>query len=456
MYRKSLDILEKWLKKDKSKPLILRGARQVGKSYLVRELAKINKRNLIEINLEKIVLKELINKESFDIKKILSEIEFISKKKITQNTLLFIDEIQSSPDAINSLRYFYEDFPELKVIAAGSLLENVIHLNKMTMPVGRVEYHYLGPMTFFEFLEALNETELLEELKKINLDSYMLEAIHNKSKELLKLFYYIGGMPEAILTYIQTKDFERVRDVHYNLLQSYKDDINKYATKNESQIILDIIQYLPNNLGKKVIYSKISNKNSTYVKNAIKLLSMANIISIVTHTNCSGLPLSSNQDSGTMKLYFLDIGLYNMLMNISWEDLKYLRSEELLIKGNIAEQFISQHLIYNNPTRGIQKLYFWLRNKKLGAAEVDFIISCNRKIYPIEVKSGTSGKMKSLWQLVSEKNLPECLRFDLAYRKKFKSKINFKLTTSNNNNSIETNLTGIPLYLVEKLTEFIK
>ena len=456
MYRKAIEDLSTWARKEKPKPLILRGARQVGKSFLVHMLARELGLDLLEVNLEKKTLRELDNREDFSIEKVLSEISLSTKKRITSNSLIFLDEIQAQPLALASLRYFYEDKPGVKVISAGSLLEAVIHKNQFSMPVGRIEYYYLSPMTFFEFLQALGEDILLEEIEKLDLNSVPSKTLHAQAMQLLKEFYFVGGLPEAVKVYAENRNHEEVRDVHNALLQTYRDDVPKYSQNQGQSNILDVFRYTPANLGKKIKYSGIAKKHSSYIKTAIHLLAMANVIYRTCHNSCSGLPLEAAADCNILKLYFIDIGLYNAMLETEWGDLYQLDPETLLTKGNMAEQFVAQHLSFRHPRKELRPLYFWLRNGKKGKAEVDFIISEQSKIYPLEVKSGSSGKMRSLWQLVYEKKLDTALRLDLSIRKQTASKIRHSVQTVEGVREIECQLIGLPLYVVENLSKILQ
>ncbi len=456
MFRKALLELKSWCQREVPKPLILRGARQVGKSTLVKMLSQELELDLVEINLEKKTIGQFNNKDDFSIEKVISEIQIATKTRITKNSLLFLDEVQAQPSALNALRYFYEDRPGLKVIAAGSLLEVVANKNNFGMPVGRVEYYYLGPMTFSEFLLALGEDILEEEIRQIGLQHPATSTLQRQAIEFLKEFYYVGGMPEAVKTYAKNRDYLEVRDVQNSLLQTYKDDIPKYSKGREFNNILAVMDYSIHNLGKKVVFSHVLKKtHSTYVKQAIESLALANVIYRTCHNSCSGLPLSAGEDPDIFKLYFLDIGLYNCYMELGWSDLYKLTPDLLLTKGNMAEQFVAQHLAFRQPKKELSKLYYWLRNGKSSAAEVDFVFSHQSKIYPLEVKSGNSGKLRSLWQFVLEKGTKRALRVDLSFRKQATARISHKMVSPAGVQEVNCELIGLPLYAIENLSNFV-
>jgi predicted AAA+ superfamily ATPase len=456
MYRHALTELKQWAEKAVPKPLILRGARQVGKSTLVQLLAKEIGYELIEVNLEKKNVNQFNNEGDFSVEKTLQEIEIITRKKIPDNALLFLDEIQAQPSALNALRYFYEDRPGLRVIAAGSLLEVAIRQSEFGMPVGRVEYYYLGPMTFCEFLLAKGEDVLVEQIGKIDLYNLPSLSLHNRAIELLREYYFIGGMPEVVKNYVSDGDFVNAREIQNNLIQTYKDDIPKYSRNQDYKHALSVLNYCSHKLGKKVIYSHISKGvHSSKLREAIELLSLANIIYKTCHNTCSGFPLSVGVDEEVFKLYFIDVGLYNCTLDLEWSDLYSLSPDQLLIKGNIAEQFVSQHLAFRYPKKELSQLYYWLRDGKSNAAEVDFVLSHKSHLYPLEVKSGSSGRLKSLWQLVSDKNLKYALRADLSMRNKAYAKISQSVITATGTKQISCELVGIPLYAIENLNNIL-
>jgi predicted AAA+ superfamily ATPase len=457
MYRHAILDLEKWGKQETPKPLVLRGARQVGKSTLVRMYAERAGLELVEVNLEKKSISEFNNQESFSIEKVITEIEIITKSRVTDRSIIFIDEIQAQPAAVNALRYFYEDRPGLKVVAAGSLFEVMARRNDFGMPVGRVEYYYLGPMTFSEFLLACNEDILAEEIQKIDLNTPPSNSLHLRAIELLKKYYFVGGMPEVVKAYVEKQDFSAVRDLQNALLQTYKDDVPKYSKGQEYSTILAVMDYCIHNLGKKVIFRHVTKRlHSSYVKRAIETLALANIIYKVCHSECNGLPLSAGANQDVFKLYFLDVGLYNCYTELEWRDLYALSPEQLITKGCIAEQFIAQHLAFRYPKKELSRLHYWLRGERSNAAEIDFVISHHSKIYPLEVKSGSTGKLRSLWQFVFEKRSATALRLDLSLRRQLVASISHQVASSTGSHSISCKLIGIPLYAVENIVRIVE
>lgn len=455
MKRKALEFLDQWYHKSNAKPLILRGPRQAGKSTLVRLFCEQHNINLIELDFETVKLREIENDTSFSIKKVLQEIELLAGKKIDGPSLLLFDEVQQQPKVINRLRYFYEKRPDLRVVAAGSLLEVTMDAARFSMPVGRVEYYHLGPMTFTEFLLAKGEEIFLEQFNAISLQDGTQGTWIDHGATLLKEYYYTGGMPEAIQCWIDGGDQQDVREVHHSLIQTYRDDIPKYAKHNEYSRVMDVFEYAVANPGKKVVFSDVAAVHSRSVKAAIDLLAKAGVIIKVTFNYCNGLPLSAGTSPADLKLFFLDIGLYNALHETRWKDIFTLPSDRLLTKGAMAEQFIAQHLKYMNETRSTPELYYWLNRKRKGAAEVDFIHSRGGEIFPIEVKAGKTGKIKSLWKYIEEKNPRFVVKFDLMERKQRLAEIHHKVPSADSQEELSSNLVGLPLFEIENLEKYL-
>ena len=426
MKRLAERFLKKWYANPKRKPLVVRGARQVGKSTLVRRFCRENGIDLIEINLEIQKIHEFAKQETFNIDQAIQEIELLTNKKIVAETMLFIDEIQEQPMAISRLRYFYEQRPELAVITAGSLLETVIDPKTFRVPVGRIEYFHLGPMTFQEFLWAKGENILEETLSR----GKVTGAVFTRARQLLLEYYFVGGMPEAVLRFVESKSLLEARNVHRLLVQTYRDDIGKYAGHPER--VLEVFNYVPKGSGRKVKYSNISEDKSRDVKMAIQALVQARVILQVRHSNCSGLPLKSSENERVFKLYFLDIGLSNYMQGMSWSDLQELGNNELINSGSMAEQFVAQHLIYRDQGLEEPNLSYWLRERHTQKAEVDFVISENSEIIPVEVKAGKRGKLRSLVSFAKEKNVNLSIRFDLKFRENLR----------------DDNLLNLPIFLV--------
>jgi uncharacterized protein len=454
MHRKQQAFLKQWIKKTNRKPLIIRGARQVGKSTLVNLFAKQEKSSLSLVNLER----HLNLSSTFALNDPLKLIPILDMlpniEPITSNSFLFLDEIQAIPEAIPALRYFYEDMPELAVLTAGSLLEFVLSDHQFSMPVGRVEYLHMGPMTFIEFLEGIGEEKFTLFLRNYCQGEEINTVIHQQLMDLLRTYFFVGGMPEAVKVYAQTQNLRGVSEVHNSIIETYREDFPKYIGSRNLARIQHVFNFAARNVGKKIKYSQFSNQDkSATIKADIELLCMARILSKVIHSHANGLPLQAEMEDKVYKLIFLDVGLMNAICGLGWEVISKINEKQLINEGAIAEQFIGQHLqeiISNTPNR---QLNYWLRQGRSSNAEVDYILSINGQIIPIEVKAGATGSLKSLHQFMGEKQLPLAIRFDAG---KPSTQI-IKTTIKQAEKLIDVSYTlqSLPLYLVERLPEII-
>ncbi len=441
MKRKAEEALKKWLLDSNRHPLIIRGARQTGKSTLVRIFCENEKIDLVEINLEKVKIPEFDNERSFNIQNAINQIEAITGIKIQKNSLLFLDEIQEQPYAVKWLRYFFEERPDIPVIAAGSLLEVVLSKKTIEMPVGRIQYFHLGPMTFSEFVWAKDREQLAEYLFQFDQINKIPEQFHKEFLGLLKEYYFVGGMPEAIKEYLREGPLEAT-EVHRRILQTYEEDLKKYATDKTKEALIDIFQRLPAYVGEKTIYSKLSSTKSTNTREAISLLSLARIIYQSFHSDCSGIPISATEDRNTSALFFLDVGLMNSMLGLSYNDIMLLNPDKLITTGKIAEQFVASHLAFKDEGKTPPNLNFYLRDKHPQKAQIDFVLQQGQKIIPIEVKAGATGRMRSLQLFAKEKNISWALRLDCKYRKKLQEAFH-----AVDNRKVQ--LINLPLYQVE-------
>jgi predicted AAA+ superfamily ATPase len=343
--RNQLINLENWLNKPNRKPIILRGARQVGKSTLVSLFAEEQNRSLATINLER--YPDLA--PAFEQNAPVSLINLLEAlpgiKAISSDSLLFLDEIQAVPEAIPALRYFYEEMKQLPVLAAGSLLEFALSDHRFSMPVGRVEYLHMGPMTFSEFLDALDETKLLSIIRSFNIGDEINPIVHKRLLELLRTYFFVGGMPEAINIYVVSKQLKDVSDAHNSIIETFREDLSKYIGSRSLARMQHVFNFAARNVGKKVKYSQFSSHDqSATIKKDVQLLCMARVLSKVTHSHCSGLPLQADIEEKTYKLIFLDVGLMNAICGLGWNSISIMAETQLVNEGAIAEQFIGQHL----------------------------------------------------------------------------------------------------------------
>lgn len=411
--RNQLQFLCVWGKSAERQPIILRGARQVGKSTLVALLAKELCLDLCTVNFEqKPEYAELFY--SNEPHRIIQLLQVQMQFSITPGkTILFLDEIQQTPEVITSLRYFYEQLPQLHVIAAGSLLEFALQEINYSIPVGRVEYLYMGPLSFSEFLLAIGENVACEFLQQYTFDQTIPNALHEKLLDLLSLYYIVGGMPKAVATYANTRELTEAERVKFSIINTLQDDFAKYGTKNELLLLRKCFNKIPYLLGNRLKYAHIDdNSRSEYISQAIDQLCLAKICEKIYHTSANGLPFGAEISDKNFKLLFLDIGLVNTILGINLLDLKNTDNLILINKGALAEQIIGQHLAYMRPYYEPPKLFYWSREKAGSSAELDYLVSSNRIIVPIEVKSGKSGRLRSLHTFLREKGLKTALRFN--------------------------------------------
>lgn len=439
MKRTQTQDLKSWFGKKDRKPLILRGARQVGKSTLVRLFCDEHKINLIEVNLER---ENLISVESSSIKMVdvLDEIQLKTRKKIQENTLIFFDEIQEQPSLLKFLRYFYEERPDIPVIAAGSLLEVALKSEKFSFPVGRVEFMHLGPMTFTEFLLATGNDFLVDKIQALDFS----EVVMSLAREQFRLFLYIGGMPQAVKTYVEEKSLISVRGVQEQILQTYIADFPKYNTRINYDRVQRIFTAAVTQLGKKIIYQRLDpNSQAREVRRTIELLLDARVLLNCIHSSGSSVPLLGESDSSIQKIYFLDIGLVNCLLRIDLDVIDVELKNQFNTKGMLAEQFVAQHLAYIYGTSQPPGLFYWLRDKGIQKGEIDFLLEKSQNILPIEVKATAAGHMKSLFYFVKEKKVEKAIKLSLE---NYQTQI---VKHQINNVSVQCKLITLPVWAVE-------
>lgn len=398
--------LLEWKNSENRKPLIVRGARQVGKTTLIKQLAQTYK-NAVLLNLE--LSEDLSFFTNYKDVKTIIEALLISRN-ITQSekskTLLFIDEIQESPEAIALLRYLYEFEPEIHVIAAGSLLEQTLK-NVKSLPVGRVQMLYLYPINFQEFLSAIQHTIAQQELLKVPIS----EAAHTTLLELFHRYAIIGGMPEVVKTYAQTQQLSDFSKIYESIWETYKEDVVKYASnKSEARVIRHIMSTAAFYLDARIKFQNFGN--STYksreVGEAFRNLDDAKVIQLIYPTTATSLPLLPDL-SKSPRLQFLDTGLVNYELNIQ-ADMLAMQDLSTAYKGAIIPHLVQQELLSLNTSKHNKSL-FWVREKNQSSAEVDIVIAFQKFAIPVEVKSGKIGKLKSLHQFIDATDHPYAVRF---------------------------------------------
>lgn len=452
MERKALSDLKQWLNGPNRKPLVLRGARQVGKTWLIRTLAKQSGKKLIELNFER-QRNLAVHFNSQDPKAILLNLESALNETIhPSEVLLFLDEIQAAPDLFATLRWFYEEMPELPVVAAGSLLEFVLEDHSFSMPVGRINYFFVEPLGFEEFLLAKNETHLHSALQNFTLNRPFNEALHEKTSQLFKEYLLVGGMPEAVVNWTQTHSLEALGQTHQDLIHTYKDDFSKYARRLSSHYLEAVFNAIPKYLTKKWIYSHVDRTaKQASIKQALRLLTKARLCHTIQSTAGNGFPFGAEADAKTFKMILLDVGLVSTLLGLKLHQFKTMDELMLVHQGALAEQGVGQLLRLLPPFYIDPSLYYWTRNAQGASAEVDYLIQHQLDIVPIEVKAGSEGKLRSLHQFMHEKHWPRAVRFYAG--RALSSQMNVKTPQGH---EVSYQLLSLPAYLTEQVHRLLR
>jgi len=406
------DLLD-WSMSQSRKPLLIRGARQVGKSTAVRHLAE-NFEFFIEINFDEQPQYANIFIQNISIDEIIEQISLITNTKIIEGkTLLFLDEIQACVPAISALRYFYERKPNLHVIAAGSLLEFVLS-ELPSFGVGRVRSMFMYPLTFTEFLIALDENELVKKIQAANANKPLHDLVHNKLKTYLKKYLIIGGMPEAVHTYVSNGNLLDVQRVLDDLIISIQADFTKYKKRIPSERVKLVFDSLVHQVGMKYRYSENhSSLTAAQIKQVIDLLEMAGLVHPVTHSSSNGIPLGAEANLKKRKYLVFDTGIFQRILGLDAAAVIIEDDFKVVNKGNIAELFVGLELLKLKSCFEKTSLYYWHREEKNSHAEVDYVIQKQNKIIPIEVKAGTKGTMQSMFLFLEEKKYEQGVRFSL-------------------------------------------
>ena len=405
-----VDLL-RWKERQDRAPLLLRGARQVGKSYIIEEFGQKAFDNIVVINFElKPELKQCFN--TFDPVEIINKLRLLTGETIeAEKTLLFLDEIQECPNAIMALRYFKEKHGRLAVIGAGSLMEFALNGPDFKMPVGRVQFVYLEPLSFGEFLTACGNGPLRSYLRDIHLEDVFDEAVHQKLLELLRIYIIVGGMPAVVQEYLQSHNFLECQRVQNSLLQTYRSDFGKYARSSELRHMQMVFDQAPRLVGDRIKYSNIDPASrSKDIKQALNLLKLAGIICPVYATAASGLPLGAQADEMKFKLNFLDVGLMQNGCGLQ-AGLAVTKDFFQINAGAVTEQLIGQGIRASFDSYLDRGLFFWARDKRGSSAEVDYVVAVDAMILPVEVKSGKTGTLRSLRFFIEEKKALFGVRF---------------------------------------------
>lgn len=396
MERRIDKYLSEWKEESQRKVILLRGARQVGKTYAVKKLGKVFK-YFLEINFEEEKDLRSVFQGSLNPQNICEKLSaFFSVPIVQGETLLFLDEIQACPEALSSLRFFYEKMPGLHLIAAGSLLEFALS-EIPSQGVGRIQSFFMYPMSFVEFLIANDAKAIVDFVDRSNTQNPLEEIFHNKLVEYLKTYLYIGGMPEVVQAYIDHKDLILCQKKLDDLLTTLRDDFAKYKKKSPVGRLREVFDSVVFQAGNKFKYSNIeSSSRSQDLKNALDLLLQAGLAYKIYHTSAQGLPLGAQINTKRFKVILFDVGLHQRLLGLDLRS--YLLSEDFqgINRGNIAEIFVGLELICNGPVHISRQLFYWHREVRGSNAEIDYLIQQAERIVPIEVKAGTKGQMQSM------------------------------------------------------------
>jgi len=397
--------LMEWKNDENRKPLLVRGARQVGKSSAIRHFGK-RFRYYIEVNLEKQRNIKTLFGDNLNIKTLCDYLSAIYNTPIIAGeTLLFFDEIQESERIIASLRYFYEDFPELHVIAAGSLLEFALK-SLPSFGVGRIRSLYMYPFSFDEFLTAQG-LQMHVDFKRQQADgTHPLPApLHQELVTQIRSFFLVGGMPEAVRAWVEKSGYQACATIHNDILGTFQDDFSKYKSRISPLALSHTLKSVAMQAGNKFVFTEVGNGIETStVKETLDLLSLAGLIMPVVHSAANGIPLGAEINPKYRKFLFLDVGLMQSLLGLQPADILFADETEFINKGGLAEMFTGLELIkYGNYLKKPETFY-WQRMERNAQAKVDYVISRHGSIFPVEVKAGTSGSMQSMYKFIELKH----------------------------------------------------
>lgn len=425
MNRDAINQLVKWKNSARRKPLIVEGARQVGKTWLVKEFASLYYKNIAYVNFEEQVYLRNLFEADFDVERILTAISAATHQKyVPGETLIFLDELQEATNGITALKYFNENLSEHHVIAAGSLLGLELH-KQTSFPVGKVQFMTLYPMSFLEFLDAVGEASLAKMIKIGDWSN--LQIFAPRLREILKQYYYVGGMPEAVLSFSENRDWIEVREIHNEILESYDRDFSKHAPEEIVPRIRLLWRSLPSQLSKenrKFIYGLVKEgARAREYEIALQWLFDGGMIYKVPNVTAPRIPLKSYEDKSAFKIFMVDIGLLGAMSGLDSETIVNGNKIFTEFKGALTEQYVLQQLILK-----YQPFYY----SKLNAQqEIDFLIQSAGRVIPIEVKAEENLKAKSLSQFVKDNSCEQ------AYR------------TSMSNYRQESWMTNLPLYCIQ-------
>ena len=409
MKRDAIKYLYEWKSRANHKPMIVRGARQVGKTWLMRAFAEEAYDRYVYVNFEDNELIRNVFERDFDIERIILALQVATGEVIDKDTLLIFDEIQEAPKGLTALKYFYEKAPEYSILAAGSLLGISMH-EAVSFPVGKVEFMDLCPLSFREFLNALGQSQLVTVLEKE--DWELMSLFYNKLVEYLKIYYFIGGMPGVVMEYLDTKDFNRVRVVQQEILNAYDNDFSKHAPNKEvprlRMVWRSVLAQLAKD-NKKFIYGMLKEgARAKEFEIALEWLQDAGLLYKVNRTKAGKMPLTAYEDFAAFKVFILDVGLLSAMGKLTSQII--LDGDVIFeeFKGALTEQYVFQQLKMHKDI----DIYYWSADNSSG--EIDFIVQKEGVITPIEVKSSENLQSKSLLAFIKRHPELKGLRFSMS------------------------------------------
>lgn len=438
MLKRHIDnIFSQWKTSRTRQPLLVRGARQTGKTASVMRFGQVHFDHNVSVNFEeKPEFSQCFT--SLDVHEIIEKISILSGSEIIPGrTLLFLDEIQECPPAILALRYFYEKMPALHVIGAGSLMEFAFNSPDFRMPVGRISSVFMEPMSFFEFLNAMSSKKIRAYLETVTIETGIEPAFQERIDKLFRKYLVIGGMPGVVAAYADQATPEEIKRLQLSILQTYQADFAKYASTAQHKYLQDIFTAAPRLTGTRCKYSQINpHAQSRDLKTAMGLLVKAKCVHQIFHSAGSGIPLEAQKNPKKFKLLFLDVGLMQRALGL---DARLMLEEDIMTinRGSVAEQFTGQQLLAAIDAYEEKRLYFWGRETKSSSAEVDYLACMGPMVFPVEVKSGKTGALKSLRLFLDAH--PECP---------------FGIRFSMHDLSYHDRVLSIPLYLAENWQRF--
>jgi predicted AAA+ superfamily ATPase len=430
----------------------LRGARQVGKTWLVRELAKQHGLRLVEIKFERAGSEVTGLFRAKDPQAVVRGLELLTGHGIDPaSTLLFLDEVQAMPAVLANLRWFAEELPELPVIAAGSLLDFVLAEHSFSMPVGRIAYLHLEPMTFEEFLEAAGETQLLLEITRWAPDAGMHPVAHARLSECYRDYLIVGGMPAVVQRWIERKSMLECAQVQHALLGTFRDDFSKYSRRVPVAQVGRVMDAIPRMLGRIFKYARVADgERSAAIRQTLELLCRAKLATRVQAATGMGLPLGGDIRERVFKVIFLDSGLLCAALGLTLERTSDLAGLVLVNEGGLAEQAVGQCLRASLPHFSERALYFWNSERSGAGAEVDYLVQHGSRIVPLEVKAGTTGSLKSLHHFMALRDLKLAVRVNADFPSV--TEVELKTTQAAR---VCYRLLSIPFYLAGQLSRVL-